>query len=62
MPALVYNTQNSSGDSKQSLIGNELPFAKGGIKGSQLPPPKPLLIKAMPDIKLPPMPLPPQPK
>jgi hypothetical protein len=37
-------------------------LAKGGIKQGLIPPPKPSLIKIMPDIKLPPMPLPPTPQ
>ncbi len=69
MPAIVYNQPNTMSNSvpldglKQQVpsIG-DLPFAKGGIKPAQLPPPKPLLMKPMPEIKLPPMPLPPQSK
>lgn len=65
MPAIVYNQPNNIDKNlkpQQIPMSGELPFAKGGIKPSQLPPPKPLLIKTMPEIKLPPMPLPPQPK
>lgn len=65
MPSIVYNqgpTLPIDGLKQQVPSIGELPFAKGGIKPSQLPPPQPLLMKPMPEIKLPPMPLPPQPK
>lgn len=66
MPAIVYNQAPTSVPldalKQQTPSIGDLPFAKGGIKPSQLPPPKPLLMKPMPEIKLPPMPLPPQPK
>ena len=65
MPAIVYNQPSTvpMDNLRQQVPAiADLPFAKGGIKPSQLPPPKPLLIKPMPEIKLPPMPLPPQPK
>lgn len=58
MPAIVYNQpdaiQIDKGLNRQIPMpmpvpmSGELPFAKGGIKPSQLPPPKPLLIKTMP--------------
>ena len=53
MPAIVYNQPNTMAVDKQLKqqqvpMSGQLPFAKGGIKPSQLPPPKPLLIKNMP--------------
>jgi hypothetical protein len=51
MPSIVYNQPNTipMDTLKQQIpsIG-DLPFAKGGIKPSQLPPPKPLHMKPMP--------------
>lgn len=51
MPAIVYNQPGTIPleNLKQQVPSvGDLPFAKGGIKPSQLPPPKPLLIKQMP--------------
>ena len=52
MPALVYNQplipNMDKLVQKQVPAVNELPLARGGIKPTQLPPPKPLLMKQMP--------------
>jgi hypothetical protein len=63
MPSLVFNAPIGDKSNKQQILVNpEIPLAKGGIKQGLIPPPKPSLIKMMPDIKLPPMPLPPTPQ
>lgn len=51
MPSIVYNQPNTMAMEplKQQVPSmGDLPFAKGGIKPGQLPPPKPLLMKPMP--------------
>jgi hypothetical protein len=65
MPSLIFNPpvlNEKVSTHKHVMIAPEIPLAKGGISASLILPPKPSLIRMMPDIKLPPMPLPPQPK
>ncbi len=63
MPSLIFNPPIlSDKNMKHPMIAPEIPLAKGGINMALVPPPKPSLIRMMPDIKLPPMPLPPTPK
>lgn len=51
MPSIVYNqTPTIPIETLKQQVPSigDLPFAKGGIKLSQLPPPQPLLMKPMP--------------
>ena len=65
MPTLMPPSSNNADRNPQQSNTPSIPLAKGGITPSLMPPPKPLLGtigKAMPNLKLPPMPsLPPLP-